>query len=665
MKLSFPISALFGSKTTENSSSEMEKILIHTINLIVRQDLVIDLIEKFNKIKASNDSLKTQNYIQIYLTLEDFIVKNKPLVIKQEYTKESLHEEIRKSSNLDLLPDEFKLIFLPEKEQLFTLFCIYTKVLTDYITEQMGKNEVSNSLSQIFPGTFFTGFSTTDGQLISIIHQKITSITAEQLTETFKQINSVLYKHIADSFGENTALELTDKNYKVIKELYGYYLIAQYLKAVPDGILDRERVTFMTREELEKQAMTATKEEQLRREMAEKLASNLRQENSIIEQKVHQQTAEIIKEKEALKKAIETININYLKAEQNEAKLLASVKSLSLGFILTDTNNNVVIHNEAAKKILRISDDPNSINPISIKLKNSRSIFENIEKTRRENVPVIFEETTIHDQTLNITITPVSLSEPKTEYIGSAILIDDITEVKRLERTKDEFFAIASHELRTPLTSIRGSVSLLKEHYKNNIENGEMSQLVEVIDKSSTHLIGIVNQFLDVSLLELGRIIFNYKNFDIRDLARNVVKEFDHAAQSKNLTLKIEESEGEFNVYADIDKTKQIFEILISNGIKFTENGGITVSFEARDNHILTRVEDTGIGIKKENQNSLFQKFRQADDILTHDASRGTGLGLYIGRKLIENMNGSIYLERSIEGVGSSLVFSLPSTKLS
>lgn len=661
MKFTLGLSNLFTSPSnTKATDGEIERVLAFTISLIVRQDLIVELINEFNISSTLDKENRVQKLIQVYLKLEDFILKNKPLVVKKEYTRETLHEEIRQYVDLQRLPEKFKLIFLPEKEQLFTLFSLYTKELTDYITAQIGQNEVSKVLATIFPGTSFTGFSTTDGQAISIIHQKLSVQKNDEIAHTFKQMNTLLYKHIADSFGFNTAFELTEKNYNGIKNTYGYYLISQYLQAVPDGVLDQERVTFMTREELEKQAMMVTKEEVLRREMAEKLASNLRQENTIIEQKVKEQTFEINQEKEALKKAIERMNVNFIQAKRNEAMLLASVKSLSMGFILTDIHNSVVIHNEAAKKVLRISDDINSINVISIKLKDNSVLSQNIEKSRRENLPIIFEETTIHEQILNITISPVSLSEPNTEYIGSVILIDDITEDKRLERTKDEFFAIASHELRTPLTSIMGSISIIREQYNDQLQNEELKNLIHLIDKSSHHLIGIVNQFLDVSLLELGRIIFKYEHFEITDLLKGIISDLSQYAQNKNLYLKLDEKTQESRVYADKEKTRQILENLISNGIKFSENGGVTIHTELKDDHILIKVSDTGIGIKPENQAALFQKFRQADDILTHDATKGTGLGLYISKKLIENMNGKIYLEKSEEHKGSTFVFSLP-----
>lgn len=660
MKLSGITKIFSDNILNDGKSTVTENIVVYVINIIVRQDLIINLIDEFNNNRPYDKAEKNQKLIQIYLSLEDFIIKNKPLVVKQEYTRESLHEEIRRNFDISRIPDNFRLVFLPEKEQLFTLYCLYTKVLTDYITEQIGKEEVNNVISKVYPGTFFTDFSTNDGQLISIIYQKIATANTLELAQIFNKINTELYKKIAESFGENTAFDITEKSYNNIKDTYGYYLISQYLQVVPDGVLDRERVTFMTRDELEKQAMNATKEEKLRREMAEKLANNLKQENTIIEEKVHEQTSEILKEKEALKKAIETININYAQAERNEAKLLASVKSLSLGFILTDINNNITIFNESAKRILKISDEINSINAISIKFKNNKIITENIEKTRRENVPVIFEEVTIHDQFLNITITPVSLPEPKLEYIGAAIIIDDITEEKRLERTKDEFFAIASHELRTPLTSIRGAVTLLRDYYRDELEHSEMTELVAMIEKSSGRLISIVNQFLDVSLLELGRVIFNFENFNINSVIKESIEDMSGFAKKKNLSISFDQTDQIFNVYADRERTKQILENLISNGIKFTEKGGIEISVYEKDNHILIRIKDTGQGIKSDSQGLLFQKFRQADDILTHDATKGTGLGLYISRKLVDNMSGSIYLESSVENRGSSFVFLLP-----
>jgi signal transduction histidine kinase len=449
-----------------------------------------------------------------------------------------------------------------------------------------------------------------------------------------------------------------------VKETYNYDVISLFLQAVPAGVLDRERVAYMARDDLEKQALVAA-EEKVRREMAEKSAQILEGEKAIIEEKVREQTAEITEEKEALKRAVEEINANYLQIQRTEAKLLASVKGLSLGFILTDTENNVITSNEAVKRILKITEDIKSIQDIATKMQDKVDLMAAIGQSKNDTMPVELKELEVLDAILHVTITPVFLTEPHKEYIGTVILIDDITEEKQLERTKDEFFAIASHELRTPLTAIRGSVSILKNYYADKITEGDIPTLITYIDQSSVHLIDIVNEFLNVSRLEQGRITFKNERFSLSDLVSQTVNEFRTLAEKKQLFLRYDNEGTQHSpVFADQDKTKQIFINLIGNAIKFTEHGGISVLTEEKDESVFVKITDTGLGIPTVNQKLLFRKFQQADpNILTHDASKGTGLGLYISKKLIENMSGSIFLERSEDGRGSTFTFSLPIAK--
>lgn len=665
MSIPFGLSDLFRSdKKNQFAHDEMDKVLQYTKSIVVREDLIKQIIDKLNKVSSTDQDARQNASIQTYLMLEDFIIKNKPLVIQKTYTKESLHEKIRNTFDLQKLPEQFRLIFLPEKEQLFLLYMSYTKILANYIVTQLGIEELQKVLTPATVGTLFSGINITDAQQLQKLYENLPDIDIDELTLLFKNINTALYQYISVSFGASISFQLTQNSYLRIKETYAYYLIARFLKTIPKGILDKEQVAYMTREDLEKQAMIAANEEKLHREMAEKLAKSLKEANKIIEEKVKEQTFEINQEKEKLKIAIEKVNANFLQAKQNEAKLTASVKGLPLGFVLTDTKNSVITSNIAAKKILGVTNDILSIQDITINLKDKFDLEKTIEECKDKNSSIEFETLTLNDQILNITTTAIFLTEPQKEYIGAVILIDDITEEKRLEKTKDEFFVIASHELRTPLTTIQGSVFMLKKYFNNKITDRVIQKFINYIDKSSFRLINIVNEFLNVSRLEQGRLIFNNETFNMSELISHAVHDLKNLAEEKKIYIHYEKAQSLPPVFADKERAREILINLIGNAIKFTNNGGITVTTEQKDDQIYINVTDTGTGIANSNKKLLFQKFQQADkNILARELTKGVGLGLYICKKLVEAMGGSIFLAESTENQGSTFTFSLPITK--
>ncbi len=595
-----------------------DQIISYTKSIVLREDLIKGITDNLNSVPV-NKLQRLSLIIQTYVSLEDFITHNKPLIVQNTYTKEKLREEIRSKFNVFALPRPFQLYFLPEKEKVFLLYSGYTQALAEYIIKQIGVNGLQNLISKATAGTIFEGIRVTDEKTMATFHEHLPDITLTELSDIFRKVNTSLFQHIAKSFGEHIALKLTKENFQQIKEIYDYDLVSRYLRVIPVGALDKERVTYMTREDLEKQAMIAA-EEKLRREMAEKSAQTL------------------------------------------EAKLLASVSGLTLGFILIDTNNTIITINDSAKNILMIRQEIFTIKDIENQMSTSFDFTGIIEQSKKEMAPIEFNEVEWNNMVLHITVSPILLTTPKKEYIGSVILIDDVTMSKKLERTKDEFFAIASHELRTPLTAIRGSVSILKSHYADKLSEGDIPKLIGFIDQSADRLIEIVNEFLNVSRLEQGRIIFKLEAFSISDLIDEVIKELSSLADSKHIFLRFEDTHQKYHAsLADRERTKQVLVNLIGNAIKFTSTGGVTISVEEKDNHVFVRVKDTGEGISEANQKLLFRKFQQAqEDVLTHDVNKGTGLGLYISKKFIENMGGTIFLEHSEVNKGASFIFSLP-----
>lgn len=358
-----------------------------------------------------------------------------------------------------------------------------------------------------------------------------------------------------------------------------------------------------------------------------------------------------------------------------KARLHASVSNLSLGFILTDMQNNILLINDRAKAILanKISADaasqPNAheaardwtIAEINERFGDHFDVQQLLDESMKNAKVVDVNEAIGSGRILRVLISPILEGEQKT-LIGCVILLEDITEQQILDRSKDEFLSIASHELRTPLTAIRGNTAMIKQFYETQVNDATFNEMVEDIHTSSVRLISIVNDFLDASRLEQGKIKFDMQAFDLMEVLENVAYETGAMAKEKGNQIVIDKTLRSLpEVLADKDRVKQVIYNLVGNAMKFTEKGAITITAAKVDSMVKVFVSDTGPGIPEESQKLLFRKFQQAgNNLFTRDTSRGTGLGLYISKLLVESMGGTISLDRSEPGKGTTFAFTLP-----
>ncbi len=348
--------------------------------------------------------------------------------------------------------------------------------------------------------------------------------------------------------------------------------------------------------------------------------------------------------------------------QEEHARMLASINSLSLGFALINLKQEIVVHNQAMMRILEAKDGEPLFDTISEKLNGSFDLKGSYELCVKEKKAVDVKDLQFGTKFIRAFLTPVVIAQGETsEVIGVVMLIEDITEAKIMERSRDEFFAVASHELRTPLTAIRGNIEMILGTPNASIDKDTQEMLTDV-EEASVRLISIVNDFLEVSRLEQGTVALEKERFDVQEVIEKVIKMNELSATSKHLTLAFEKpSEPLPQALGDKDKVEQILTNLVGNSIKFTKEGSVSVSAEKTDGFVRIRVRDTGPGIPLENQSLLFRKFQPAgSDTLARDATKSTGLGLYISKLLIAAMGGDIELEESEPGKGSVFSFTVP-----
>ena len=237
-------------------------------------------------------------------------------------------------------------------------------------------------------------------------------------------------------------------------------------------------------------------------------------------------------------------------------------------------------------------------------------------------------------------------------------LEDKNREVEMANRTKSEFLANMSHELRTPLNSIIGFSEVLEDKTFGEL-NTKQQKYVGNISASGRHLLQLINDILDLSKVEAGKMDMNYEEFSIPDEMRDISAIIKTQIDKKNITFETMIDEHLSSIEADQKKFKQIMYNLLSNAVKFTPEGGrITVKSELADEFVRISVSDTGIGIKPEDQERVFAEFRQIDS-KTSRAYEGTGLGLPLTRKFVEMHGGKLWVESEF-GKGSTFTFTIP-----
>lgn len=365
---------------------------------------------------------------------------------------------------------------------------------------------------------------------------------------------------------------------------------------------------------------------------------------------------ELMKQKAGVEQEVQQ-RTRELKEEQ--AKLAAAIQGLSFSFFMIDGNDRVIMVNSAAEKLFGRSDP--ALDWIAGQFGGAFDFLADLRRCREEKTVIDNQGVAYGSKFLRVFTAPIIMIRDHEEVIGAVVLFEDITEARLMERSREEFFAIASHELRTPLTAIRGNASMLRDMFGEKLDK-DAQEMIADIYSGSIRLIGIVNDFLDVSRLEQKKFDFAKMPFDIVELAEKVVRGSEEMAQAKKLYLKVEKPADGFPMaFGDSERTEQIIFNLIGNAVHYTREGGITVGFENKNNAITVFVADTGIGISPQYQSRLFKKFQQAgEDALVRDVSKGTGLGLYISKLLADGMGGQLGLLKSELNKGSIFYLTLP-----
>jgi len=353
-------------------------------------------------------------------------------------------------------------------------------------------------------------------------------------------------------------------------------------------------------------------------------------------------------------------SVKNLLAEKN--KSLAIVKSISDPIIVINNDYKITLVNKSAETIFNIS-EKNVLGGHLLEAIGDKTIFQKVKSIIEggKDVLNVNEPITIlkDGKKYFFLLTVESILSDDNHVNGIVCVFKDVTHLKEVEQLKSDFISTVSHELRTPLTSIIMGTRLLLDNDREAL-TGDQKEIIEAIDEDGNQLMLLINDLLDLSKIESGKMQINLEKSSIFDIAELSIRPLAEIAESKGIKIINEIPPKLPPIYVDYKKVKCIFNNLITNAIKFTNKDGIIeISARVENSFMRVSVKDTGIGIPEEYHLKIFDKFTQVRDMHDINDVEGSGLGLAVAKEFVKKHNGNIWVE-SKPGEGSEFIFTLP-----
>jgi PAS domain S-box-containing protein len=361
---------------------------------------------------------------------------------------------------------------------------------------------------------------------------------------------------------------------------------------------------------------------------------------------------------------------SMLREQQIEAsRSRAILEAVADGVLVTDAQSRVTLFNVSAERILNLK----TSQALGKSLDHFSGLFSkaatewmmtirnwSLDPSAYQNVETYAEQLDLDNgRIVAVHLAPVFWRQ---EFLGTVSIFRDITHEVQVDRLKSEFVANVSHELRTPMTSIKGYVEIMLMGAAGEM-NEQQRHFLKIVKSNTERLSVLVNDLLDISRIEAGRVSLNLVPLDIREIAEDVISDIQRRSREENkpMTFLLETQSGLPFAQGDTERVRQVLGNLVSNGYNYTpENGCVTIYIKEIGKEIQIDVRDNGIGIDEEAKKRIFERFFRGEDPLVL-ATAGTGLGLAIAKTLIEMHHGRIWFESSgLSGEGSVFSFTLP-----
>ena len=357
---------------------------------------------------------------------------------------------------------------------------------------------------------------------------------------------------------------------------------------------------------------------------------------------------------------METMENTIEEVEYKHLQLTSVLKSISHGILVIDIDGNIILINDEARKMIKSKCIGKEEGKHIKQVIHVEKILNGIEKyigSKENNC----EKLKLEDETVyKLKIDPVYLQNSKNAIIGSIINIENITEIVKLENMRRDFVANVSHELKTPLTSINGFVETLI--INEDLPSDKRNRFLAIIQKESDRLKRLIEDILLLSSIESKNNLVT-ENVLLYNVFKEVYEMISYIASSKHIKIYYNFEDENVAIQAYGDYIKQLFLNLIDNAIKYTPEGGtVIINQFTRNNEITIEVIDNGVGIPKEDQDKIFQRFYRVDKARSRSVG-GTGLGLAITKHIVNSLQGNISVESKL-GEGSKFIVTIP-TKIS
>lgn len=371
-----------------------------------------------------------------------------------------------------------------------------------------------------------------------------------------------------------------------------------------------------------------------------------------------------------LQKLIEQLRANTVQIKEERAIADALFLSIGDGCIATDNEGKIRRINKTALELLGFDEKevigkwfPSIVVAVDDRGKPVSALTRPMTRAIMTGKPI---SERMNYMTKKGAVVPVSATVSpmilKNRPIGAVEVFRSVAKENEVDKMKSEFISIASHQLRTPLTSVKTYAHLLVSGYQGELTT-EQLEFMTIILTSVERMSDLIDILLDVSRIEAGKIDIVPKKTDVNHLVSDVIRELEPAAGDKNIKIIVKAPKKPMHAMIDQLLTTEILTNLLSNAIKYTpKKGRVTVELSKKTDDLKLSVSDTGYGIPASDQDRIFTKFFRADNISRREPS-GSGLGLYMVKKIIENMGGNIYF-KSTYRQGTSFTVEIPVTFL-